>query len=136
MNVEYEKNAYGDNIVIIPGEGNPHGHFTGMNPSVIDQGTAFDPAAGVKAYDKDGNEVEFTVTPTEINTCEIGNHILHYVAGDLKHERVLVVQAIPHPTIYGTTPLTVEVNQEFDPLEGVHAIDGNGNPVEVTVEAH
>lgn len=37
------------------------------------------------------------------------------------------------PTISGITPLTVEVNEEFDPLDGVTAVDCQGDSVSVVV---
>lgn len=133
--VIYEDNPYGDNIVIIPnGGGGGQGHFDGLTPATIGQGESFDLTAGVKAYNKDGQEVSFTVEPSEIDTCVIGNHTFTYTSEDHTQERVITVQSISNPVISGLDTLTVEVNEEFDPLHGVSAVDGNGNPVEVTYE--
>lgn len=38
------------------------------------------------------------------------------------------------PVITGATPLTVQVGEEFDPLDGVSATDCQGNAVAVEVE--
>lgn len=132
--VIYENNPHGDNIVIIPSGGGSGAHFDGLTPATINQGASFDLTAGVKAYNESGNEVPFTVEPTEIDACQIGNQTFTYTAGELTQDRIITVQAISDPVISGLTPLTVEVNEEFDPLDGVSAVDGNGNPVEVTVE--
>lgn len=132
--VIYERNPHGDNIVIIPSGGGSEAHFDGLTPATINQGASFDLTAGVKAYDESGNEVPFTVEPSEIDACQIGNQTFTYTAGELTQDRIITVQAISDPVISGLTPLTVEVNEEFDPLDGVSAVDGNGNSVEVTVE--
>lgn len=132
--VIYEKNPYGDNIVIIPTGGGSKAHFDGLTPAVVNQGAGFDLTEGVKAYDDKGKEVTFTVSPEEIDACAIGNQTFTYTAGELTQDRIITVQAISDPVISGLTPLTVEVNEEFDPLDGVSAVDGNGNSVEVTVE--
>lgn len=132
--VIYENNPHGDNIVIIPSGGGSEAHFDGLTPATINQGASFDLTAGVKAYDESGNEVPFTVEPTEIDACQIGNQTFTYTAGELTQDRIITVQSISDPVISGLTPLTVEVNEEFDPLDGVSAVDGNGNSVEVTVE--
>lgn len=130
-----EFNPHGDNIVIIPtgGGGDDKPKFEGLTNDTINQGTAFNPREGVKATDK-GGEVEFTVSPEEIDTCEVGNVTLTYTAGETTQERIITVQKVANPTISGLTPLTVEVGEEFDPLDGVSAVDGNGHTIEVSVE--
>lgn len=134
MSVVIYENNPGDNVVIIPtdGGGDDKPHFEGLTPATVNQGADFDPRAGVRALDKDGNEVPFTVSPSEIDMCQTGNHTLTYTAGETTQTRIITVQAVADPTISGLTPLTVEVNEEFDPLDGVSAVDGNGNSVEVT----
>lgn len=130
-----EYNPHGDNIVVIPtGGGDTPPHFEGLTNPTINQGTEFDPTEGVRALDKDGNEVAYTVEPDEIDTCEKGNHTLTYTAGETTATRIVTVQTIDDPTISGADTITVQVNEEFDPLDGVTAVDGNGNTLEVTVE--
>ena len=131
--VIYEENPYGDNIVIIPNGGGGTAHFEGPTPATINQGTDFDLTDGVKAYDKDGNEIPFTVSPEQIDECTLGNQTFTYTAGELTQDRIITVQAIEDPVISGADPLTVQVGEEFDPLDGVSAVDGNGNPIEVEV---
>lgn len=127
-----EFNPNGDNIVVIPtGGGEEPPHFEGLTNPTINQGTEFDPTDGVRALDKDGNEVPYTVSPEEIDTCEKGNHTLTYTAGETTATRIVTVQTIADPTISGATPISVQVGEEFDPLDGVSAVDGNGNDIEV-----
>lgn len=107
--------------------------IVGADDTSIPQGTDFDLSAGVKAYDAQGNEIPFTVTPDSINVCAVGEQTFTYSADGVTKTRKITVTQILNPTISGLTELTVEVGEEFDPLEGVTAVDGNDNPVEVTV---
>lgn len=115
-----------------PTPGEPR--IDGADNTSVAQGKGFDLTAGVKAYDGDGNEIPFTVTPNEIDKCDIGNQSFTYSAEGVTKVRTIEVTAIADPTISGLTPLEVEVGEEFDPLHGVSAKDGNGKSVEVTVE--
>lgn len=109
-------------------------YFEGVNNESINQGTEFSLTDGVKAYDGAGNEIPFTVEPSELDTCEVGQHHFTYSAQGVTAARTITVREIANPTISGLETLVVEVNEEFDPLEGVSAVDGNGNEVEVTYE--
>ncbi len=116
-----------------PTPGEPH--IDGATNTSIRQGTDFDLTEGVTAYDGDGNEIPFTVTPSEVDKCEVGVQTFTYEAEGVTKERKITVTQIANPTISGLSELTVEVNEEFDPLDGVTGEDGNGNPVEVTYES-
>lgn len=109
-------------------------YFDGVHNASINQGTEFSLTDGVKAYDGAGNEIPFTVEPSEIDTCEVGQHNFTYTAEGVTATRTITVREIANPTISGLETLVVEVNEEFDPLDGVSAVDGNGNEVEVTYE--
>lgn len=109
-------------------------YFDGVHNASIHQGTEFSLTDGVKAYDGAGNEIPFTVEPSEIDTCEVGQHHFTYTAEGVTAARTITVSAIANPTISGIDTLVVEVNEEFDPLDGVSAVDGNGNEIEVTYE--
>lgn len=112
------------------------GTWSGITNATINQGTSFDPTDGVTAYDYYGNVVPFSVTPNSIDTCEVGTQTLTYEAQGLADAtRTITVVAIANPTISGvpSTTLEVEVGDTFDPLDGVTAVDGNGNTVVVTV---
>lgn len=138
--VYYDKKRIGDIVWINTGgsptppptPGDPY--FDGVDDVTIPQGTDFDPTDGVKAYDGEGNEIPFTVSPDAIDACAVGEQELTYTAEGVTETRTITVEQIPNPTITGLTELTVEVGEEFDPLDGVSAEDGNGNPVEVTYE--
>lgn len=116
-----------------PTPGEPR--IEGANNASINQGTDFDLTEGVTAYDGDGNEIPFTVTPSEVAKCEVGVQTFTYEAEGVTKERKITVTQIANPTISGLSELTVEVGEEFDPLDGVSGVDGNGNPVEVTYES-
>lgn len=109
-------------------------YFDGVHNASIHQGTEFSLTDDVKAYDGAGNEIPFTVEPSELDTCEVGQHHFTYTAEGVTAARTITVREIANPTISGIDTLVVEVNEEFDPLEGVSAVDGNGNEVEVTYE--
>lgn len=106
-------------------------YFVGVKNVSIPQGTEFDLTDGVMAYDKDGGEIPFTVTPSEIQTCEVGNQTVVYQAEDVEVTRVITVEQIPNPTIYGLGSMVVGVNEAINTLNGVYAEDGNGNIIEV-----
>lgn len=122
----------GDVPPVPPTPGEPH--IDGANNTSIPQGTDFDLTEGVTAYDGDGNEIPFTVTPQEVQKCEVGEQVFTYNADGVTKNRTITVTQIANPTISGLSELTVDVGEEFDPLDGVSAVDGNGNEVEVTVE--
>jgi hypothetical protein len=54
--------------------------FTGVEDITIKQGQAFDPAEGVHAYDGKGDEIEFTYTPSEFDSCTVGQVAVIYKA--------------------------------------------------------
>lgn len=120
-----------------PQPGDPY--IEGADNTTIPQGTDFDPNEGVKAYDGHGDEIPFTVEPSELDTCEVGVHELVYTATDSQGKTVTVIRkvtitAIPNPTIDGITDIVVAPDEEFNPLDGVTAVDGNGNPIPVEVK--
>lgn len=110
--------------------------ISGADNVSVKQGVGIDLKDGVTAT-LDGEEIEYTVEPSEIDKCELGEIEITYAAtGNGKTTTVtrkVTVTAISNPTINGLDELTVEVGEEFDPLEGVTAKDGNGNDVEVEV---
>lgn len=124
----------GDSRVHLPSICGEIGYFKGVADATIKQGTDFDLLAGVEAYNSDGELVPFSVSPSEVASCEVGTQTFTYTSEDATKERKITVTQIASPTINGIgEAINVSPNVEFDPLEGVSAIDGNGNPVTVTV---
>lgn len=113
--------------------------ITGANDVTINQGIGIDLTNGVSATGVSGQSIPFTVDPESIEKCDVGEHEVTYTATDSgiteTVTRKVTITAIDDPTISGLTDLTVNVGEEFDPLEGVTAKDGNGNDVAVEVEA-
>lgn len=111
------------------------GHFSGVVNTSINQGETFGLTDGVTAESYDGQSVPFTVTPSTIDTCEVGTQTFTYEAQGVETAtRTVTVNAIADPTISGiSTTIEVGAGEEFDPLDGVTAVDGNGNTVAVTV---
>lgn len=110
--------------------------FLGVEDATIEQGTDFDLRAGVTAYSGGGQEIPFTVTPSEVDSCEVGTQRFVYTARGVTAVREITVTEIADPTITAPTEaITVDVGVEFDPMIGVSAVDGHGNPIPVTADA-
>lgn len=124
----------GKNAIHIPQFCAATPYFTGLTNETINQGTTFDLLNGVHAYDADGNEVPFDVTPSAVASCQIGEQVFTYSTDGFSQDRTITVLAIADPTISGISE-TIEVGkgEEFDPMDGVSAVDGNGGEVAVTV---
>lgn len=130
--------------------------FEGVEDTTVNQGEGIDLMDGVTAYDEDGNEIPVTVSPTEIAKCDVGEHTVEYKAigkgGNLKPylpcskgkltvadcgisvettERVITITQADPPTISGVETLTISVGTLVDLMDGVSAVDDNGNTVEV-----
>ena len=134
--------------------------FVGIEDVTINQGIGIDLTEGVYAYDGNGNEIEYTVTPDSIDMCDVGEHTVIYramaegkkfapwfcskqrgLAGDLlcnrvalRKDRTVTIEQIDPPRIEGLDTVKISPNVEFDPTEGVTAIDGNGNVIEYSYE--
>ena len=132
--------------------------FVGIEDVTINQGIGIDLTEGVYAYDGNGNEIPYTVTPDSIDMCDVGEHTVIYramaegkkfapwfcskqrgLAGDLlcnrvalRKDRTVTIEQIDPPRIEGLDTVKISPNVEFDPTEGVTAIDGNGNEIEYT----
>lgn len=64
----------------------------GAENTVINKGDSFDVMSGVSATDSDGNTVEVTADPTEIDTDTVGNKVVTYTAGDTYVTRTITVK--------------------------------------------
>lgn len=112
------------------------GEFTGVEDITVTQGTDVDLTDGVTATDWMGNTVPFDVEPEEFAPCQAGEQEFTYSAvGVSTTVRTVTVEQLAYPTINGVDDaLGVAVGEEFDPLDGVTAVDGNGNPItDITV---
>lgn len=90
----------------------------------------------LSAFDQFIHREEVNVTETKI----VPFHAIQYVESSVTQESEevdnkcdLTCSVIPNPTLTApTTTLEVDAGEEFDPLIGVSAVDGNGKEVEVT----
>ncbi len=64
----------------MPTSGCPVIHFVGVEDEVVNQDSVISLTDGVYAYDGNGNEIEYTVTPTDVDTSVLGEHVVEYVA--------------------------------------------------------
>lgn len=133
-------------------------YFEGLTDETIKQGSVFDPTEGVKAYDGYDEEIEYTYSPQELDTCLVGSQVIQYRAsqtseGDMlpnicipdglalalpsicddyestTAERIIHIIKANDPTIYGIPQVTVARGTAFNVLDGVTAVDDNGNPI-------
>lgn len=104
------------------------GHFEGLTDASVNQGLGFDLRQGVTAYTYSGSQTEFSTDPDAIEACELGEQTVTYTAmGVEPTDRTITVLPIADPTISGVSePIEVKPSEEFDPLSGVTATDGNG----------
>ena len=133
--MEFIPNICGENAIYFPQFCADMPYFKGVTDETINQGTTFNLLDGVQAFDPNGNEIPFDVTPSKVESCEVGAQVFTYTTEGLSKDRTITVVQIANPTISGvpSEPLTVELGETFDPLDGVTAVDGNGNTVAVTV---
>lgn len=110
------------------------GHFEGLTDASVNQGLGFDLRQGVTAYTYSGTQTEFSTDPDAIEACELGEQTVTYTAmGIVPTDRTITVLPIANPTISGVSePIEVKPSEEFDPLSGVTATDGNG--IDITAD--
>ena len=130
--------------------------FEGVGDVSINQGECIDLTEGVHAYDGNGSEIEYTVTPSEIPCCGVGEYEVKYSAVGIGNKmlpsfctnafmlmlsdcgmdtksvlRKIIVNAIVSPIISGIDTACIDTDTLFNPMSGVSAVDGNGNTLEV-----
>ena len=112
-------------------------HFTGITNINVFQGANIDLTAGVHAW-LGSTEITYTYNPTSILPCDVGVHTVTYSAtGNGKTttvDRTVTIRQADPPVISGNVPLYVYINTDFDPLDGLTAVDANGNPVPVELD--
>ena len=76
-------------------------HFTGVEDVTTNQGECIDLTEGVHAYDGNGNEIPFTVSPSEIGCCDIGEYEITYTATGASN-RMLPSMCLGNPMLHIT----------------------------------
>lgn len=129
-------NICGKSMVKFPSFCGASAYFKGVTDASTPQGVGFDLLQSVTAYDEYGQQIPFTVSPSEVVACQLGVQAFTYEAEGVTKTRNITVTPIANPTISGvpSTTLEVEVGETFEPLDGVTAVDGNGNTVAISVE--
>lgn len=108
--------------------------FAGLTDATINQGESFSLTDGVKALDENGSVITYTVSPNTVDECAVGTQVFTYTSARGSATRNITVEEIADPTISGADEsLSVYTGVDFDPLDGVSAVDGNGNTITVTV---
>lgn len=95
---------------------------------VINSGTKFDALSGVTAYDAWDGDVtsKIEVSENNVNTSKAGNYTVTYKVIDsenneaLKNINVKVLSSLP---VIEASDKTINLNEEFNPLDGVSATD-------------
>lgn len=114
--------------------------ITGVkDQTMVQQLAAFDPKKGITATDSSGKKLLLTVIGG-VDTKRPGDYYLAYQATDglgvttTVNQKVTVTEQAA-PTITGTSDLWItQTMSEFDPLEGVRAIDAKGKVLDVKVD--
>lgn len=151
--------ACGNRGLDIPKDGCDSIRFEGVNDVELNQGVCIDLNEGVHAYDGDGTEIPFSVSPSEIGCCDVGEHEVTYTARGKGNKMlpsfcadkpkvhaidcglmtktvkrlVTILQALP-PKILGIGRTIIAPNASFDAMSGVSGIDDNGKETEVTFD--
>ncbi|MCI9974739.1 DUF5011 domain-containing protein [Clostridioides difficile] len=101
----------------------------GVEDCTVEYGATFDSKAGVTANDNiDGDLTSKIVIEGVINTSILGEQILTYKVTDVANNeasairKVTVVDTVK-PVFSGIDDLTLNLNENFDALEGVTAVD-------------
>ena len=114
--------------------------LSGIDDASTPQGQGFDPLEGVTAVDAvDGDVTDAIEVDGEVDTRVPDEYALVYRASDLagnetEVRRTVTVTAV-EPTFLGVPDArTVVEGEEFDELEGVSAIDANGDEITDRIE--
>lgn len=74
----------------MPIGGCPIMRFVGVEDEVVNQGSVISLTDGVYAYDGNGNEIEYTVTPTYVDTSVLGEYVVEYVARGWSGDKITI----------------------------------------------
>lgn len=64
-------------------------YFVGIEDVTIKKGDAIDLISGVHAYDANGNEIPFTVTPRTLDTTQVGVYAVTYTARGVSSSKMV-----------------------------------------------
>ncbi|EMK2598706.1 DUF5011 domain-containing protein, partial [Bacillus cereus] len=110
---------------------------------IISVGDKFDPLEDVTAFDGHGKPIDVVVKLNTVDSSNPGIYIVVYFAMDMYGNGVekgitVTVKAknpIEKPIIYAENKI-INIGDEFDPKNGVYAIDSEGHVLDVNIEAN
>ncbi|MCC0628500.1 MULTISPECIES: immunoglobulin-like domain-containing protein [unclassified Clostridioides] len=103
--------------------------LSGVEDCTVEYGSTFDSKAGVTANDNiDGDLTSKIVIEGVVNTSVLGEQILTYKVSDVANNEASAVRKVTvvdtvKPVFSGIDDLTLNLNDNFDALEGVTAVD-------------
>ncbi|NMS89879.1 DUF5011 domain-containing protein [Clostridioides difficile] len=103
--------------------------LSGVEDCIVEYGSTFDSKAGVTANDNiDGDLTSKIVIEGEVNTSILGEQVLIYKVSDVSNNEASVVRKVTvvdtvKPVFTGIDDLILNLNDKFDALEGVTAVD-------------
>ncbi|MGO0905034.1 immunoglobulin-like domain-containing protein [Clostridioides difficile] len=103
--------------------------LSGVEDCTVEYGSVFDSKAGVRANDNiDGDLTSKIVIEGVVNTSVLGEQILTYRVSDVANNEASVVRKVTvvdtvKPVFSGVENLTLDLNDTFNALEGVTAVD-------------
>lgn len=105
-------------------------NLDGATYKEINVGDNFNPMEGITATDQNGNDITKNIkVEGTVDTAKEGKYILHYIYKDGKGkelcniERTIVVRPAGAPLFSGIENKELKLNDKFEPMEGVKAID-------------
>ena len=122
----------GDNHLHIPKSVCYEPFFVGTEDKTIIQGADFNLRQNVKAFDGLGNEIPYTVSPAEIDCCDVGTHAVTYTADNVVEQRLITITESANPVItIEEETIQSRPGHIVYTLLGVSAVDGNGRTISV-----
>lgn len=103
--------------------------LSGVEDCTVEYGSVFDSKAEVSANDNiDGDLTSKIIIEGIVNTSVLGEQILTYRVSDVANNEASVVRKVTvvdtvKPVFLGVDNLTLELNDTFNALEGVTAVD-------------
>lgn len=105
-------------------------NLDGAKYTEVNVGDNFNDMEGVKATDQNGNDItKFITVDGKVDTSKEGTYTIHYVYKNGKGKelcnvaRTVVVRPEGAPLFQGIDNKQLKLNDKFDPMEGVKALD-------------